>query len=83
MPKKEQMSFEEISEVLNAAVVYNKSIAIQLESVDENNNYFDDIVGKLQGYDELGFWVSGTKVNFDEIRNVEFYDEIKWSSLDE
>ena len=83
VPKKEQMSFEEISEVLNAAVVYNKSIAIQLESVDENNNYFDDIVGKLQGYDELGFWVSRTKVNYDEIRNVEFYDEIKWSSLDE
>ncbi|TFI66632.1 hypothetical protein CKN82_11065 [Carnobacterium divergens] len=83
VPKKEQMSFEEISEVLNAAVVNNKSISIQLESVDENNNYFNDIVGKLQGHDELGLWVSGTKVNYDEIRNVEFYDEIKWSSLDE
>ncbi|MFS7268899.1 hypothetical protein AB6887_05265 [Carnobacterium divergens] len=83
VPKKEQMSFEKISEVLNAAVVNNKSMAIQLESVDADNNYSDDIVGKLQGHDELGLWVSGTKVNYDEIRNVEFYDEIKWSSLDE
>lgn len=83
VPKKEHMSFEEISEVLNAAVVNNKSIAIQLESVDADNNYSDDIVGKLQGHDELGLWVSGTKVIYDEIRNVEFYDEIKWSSFDE
>ncbi|MFS7207039.1 hypothetical protein [Carnobacterium divergens] len=83
VPKKEQMSFEKISEVLNAAVVNNKSMAIQLESVDADNNYSDDIIGKLQGHDELGLWVSGTKVNYDEIRNVEFYDEIKWSSLDE
>lgn len=56
-------------------------MVIQLEAIDSEGNYFDDIVGKLLGYDELGFYVGNQKVGYDEIRHIELDHTKKWSDL--
>lgn len=80
-PAKEIMDKEEIDRVLYEAKIKNKSVAIQKEEVDEEGLYSPDIIGKIQGFDELGIYVGDQKVDYDEIRNVEFHVEKKWSSL--
>lgn len=76
---KPQMSEQEIGEVLQLAIVKNKPVAIQIEAVDSNGDYYDDIIGHLKGSDSLGFYVGNGKVHYDEIRNVELVDHLKWS----
>lgn len=80
-PAKELMTKEEIDRVLYEAKIKNKSVAIQKEEVDEEGLYSPDVIGKIQGFDELGIYVNGQKVDYDEIRNVEFHEQKKWSAL--
>ncbi|MBE9887632.1 hypothetical protein G8B50_08095 [Enterococcus durans] len=68
---KEQMTTEEITEVLNAAVLKRKVVCIQKEERDSEGCYPDDIIGEIRGYDELGIFVGDHKVHYDEIRHVE------------
>ena len=78
-PPKPQMSEQEIGEVLQIARIKNKSVAIQIEAIDNEGNYYDDIIGSLKGADSLGFYVGNEKVHYDEIRNVKLVDHVKWS----
>ncbi|AEB29818.1 hypothetical protein CAR_c11260 [Carnobacterium sp. 17-4] len=80
-PQKRQMNSQEITTVINEAVLKNKSIAIQIEAVDQNGHYKDDVVGLVIGGDELGIYVKDTKVDFDEIRNIQFISQRKWTDL--
>lgn len=50
--EKEQMTLEEIGEVLQQAYLQHKRIAIQLEALDDEGNYLDDLVGRLIGQRE-------------------------------
>lgn len=50
--EKEQMTLEEIGEVLQQAYLTNKRIAIQLEALNDEGNYLDDLVGKIFGQRE-------------------------------
>ena len=50
--EKEQMTLEEIGEVLQQAYLKNKRIAIQLEALNDEGNYLDDLVGKIFGQRE-------------------------------
>lgn len=79
---KEQMTTEEISKVLNAAVTKNRSVCIQKEERNAEGYYPDDIVGKILGNDELGIYVGKDKIHYDEIRHIEFYQDNKWSRLE-
>ena len=79
--KKELMYGEEIERVLNEARIKSKPVAIQLEILNQDGAYPDDVVGAIEGYDELGIYIGGQKVHYDEIRNVEFFDWKKWSEL--
>lgn len=79
---KEQMTTEEITEVLNAAVIKNRSVCIQKEERNAEGYYPDDIIGKIFGSDELGIYVGKNKVHYDEIRHIEFYQKHKWSCLE-
>ena len=76
---KPQMSEQEIGEVLHIARIKNKSVAIQIEAVDRDGSYYDDIIGHLKGSDSLGVYVGNEKVHYDEIRNVELVDHVKWN----
>ncbi|MBO0454819.1 MULTISPECIES: hypothetical protein [Enterococcus] len=49
---KEQMSLEEIGEVLQQGYLKNKRLAIQLETLDNEGNYLNDLVGKIVGQKE-------------------------------
>lgn len=80
-PKKEQLDGEEINRILNEARIKSKPVAIQLNSVNADAQYSDDVTGMIRGYDSLGIYVDNKRVLYDEIRNVEFYDWHKWSEL--
>lgn len=76
-PAKPEMAEEEINEFLQAAITKSKKLAIQLNyTVDDK--FMPDITGMLKGHDDLGIYLDDTLVYYDEIRNVEYYDEIKW-----
>ena len=79
--QKKQMDSKEIASVINEAILKNKLVAIQIEAVDQNGYYKDDVIGLVIGGDELGIYVKDTKVDFDEIRNIQFISLKKWTDL--
>lgn len=79
--QKPQMTSFEIASVLDSAIVKNKKVAIQIEEINENGDYAKDTIGKIRGYDELGIYIDHIKVGYDEIRNIQLYEEIKWSKI--
>lgn len=81
--QKRQMDQGEIEEVINESIVKNKTVAIQLENVDQNGLYYDDVVGHIVGGDELGIFINDTKVDFDKIRNIQFVVLKKWNNTDD
>lgn len=82
-PAKIAMDKRRIDQILYEAQLKDRWIAIQKEEVDEEGRYFPDIIGKIQGYDELGIYLANQKVDYDEIRNVAFTTVPKWSELEE
>ncbi|WP_314576779.1 hypothetical protein [Enterococcus gilvus] len=79
--QKPLMQSEEIEKVLNEARLKRKPVSVQLEALNENAQYYDDVIGMIRGYDELGIYIGDQKVHYDEIRNVEVYNWKKWSEL--
>ena len=79
--QKPLMQSEEIENVLNEARLKSKPVSVQLEALNENAQYYDDVIGMIRGYDELGIYIGDQKVHYDEIRNVEVYNWKKWSEL--
>lgn len=77
--QKMQMDVDEIGQILSEAVLRNKKVAVQIEERDLNGNYKKDVVGFVQGSDELGIYIDNTKVGYDEIRHIVFSNELKWS----
>ncbi|WP_086313661.1 hypothetical protein A5821_001191 [Enterococcus sp. 7F3_DIV0205] len=71
--KKSQMSWLEIDEVLALAFQNQVEVNIQKEELDSEGNYGADIIGKIQGHDELGIYVDGHKIGYDEIRHVQLH----------
>lgn len=82
VPVKPRMSSEDIEKVIDTAILRSSLVAIQIEAVDDEGNYSEDIIGELEGYDELGFWVDGQLVEYDSIRNIQEYAQLKWSFID-
>lgn len=82
VPVKPRMSSGDIEKVIDTAILRSSLVAIQIEAVDDDGNYSEDIIGELEGYDELGFWVDGQLVEYDSIRNIQEYAQLKWSFID-
>lgn len=74
-PQKIMMSAEEIDLVIQTAYTQFKRVAIQLEELDAENHYYDDIVGLIQGQNDLGIYIDSNDqiitVNVADIRNIE------------
>lgn len=51
-PQKPQLPLEEISSLLQQSYTMNKRIALQLEELDNERNYYDDLVGRVIGQKE-------------------------------
>ncbi len=81
--QKRAMDREEIQKIIQEAIVHSQHVAIQLEAVDIEGNYYDDISGKIVGGDELGLFIEQQKVDFDEIRHIQIISYKKWSEIAE
>ncbi|WP_228088423.1 hypothetical protein [Enterococcus faecalis] len=73
---KKQMTTEEIMEILNEAIIKNRSVCIQKEEKDHDGFYSNEIVGKIVGNDELGIYVDKNKIDYDEIRHIDFFSSL-------
>ena len=76
--KKPRLSQLEIETILAEAQLKSLEVGIQLEAVDIEGNYFDDVLGSVDGFDELGIYVGGVKVHYDEIRHIQLVLPKKW-----
>lgn len=79
--QKPQMDGQEIEQILEKARIKGKPVAIQLNSLNQENAYSDDTIGMIRGFDSLGIYIDNKHVHYDEIRNVKLYDWHKWSEL--
>lgn len=79
--QKEQLTASQISDILQEALLKDLTIAIQKEEVDSDGHYSQDSIGKIQGHDELGLYIDGQKIGYDEIRHVAFHKLTKWSDF--
>ncbi|KAF1304266.1 hypothetical protein IV487_13080 [Enterococcus saccharolyticus] len=78
---KPQMSEEEITRTLEKAVLYNQSIAIQLNQIADEQ-YLPDIEGYLQGYENNVLFVANQQIELEMIRHITLSTPRKWSNLD-
>ena len=67
------MRTTEIYYMLHEAIQTNREVAIQIESVDGNGFYQEDVIGSIKKSDSLGVYIKNQKVHYDEIRNIQFY----------
>ena len=67
------MRTTEIYYMLHEAIQTNRKVAIQIEAVDGNGFYQEDVVGFIKKSDSLGIYIENQKVHYDEIRNIQFY----------
>ena len=73
--KKVQMGWAEIGVVLAKAYQEQIWVAIQKEELDSEGHYGEDIIGLVQGHDELGIYIANQKVGYDEIRHAEIHQK--------
>lgn len=66
-----QMTRSEIDRVLQYAFLKSKTISIQLNDRDDNQNLLESTVGKFEGIADGEFLYLGeTEISWDRIRNV-------------
>ncbi len=71
--QKSRMRTTEIYYMLHEAIQTHREVAIQIESVDGNGFYQEDVIGSIKKSDSLGVYIKNQKVHYDEIRNIQFY----------
>lgn len=71
--QKSRMRTTEIYYILHEAIQTHREVAIQIESVDGNGFYQEDVIGSIKKSDSLGVYIKNQKVHYDEIRNIQFY----------
>ncbi|MGO4960730.1 hypothetical protein ACTQ5X_03085 [Jeotgalibaca porci] len=71
--QKNRMRTTEIYYILHEAIQAHREVAIQIEAIDCNGSYQEDIIGFIKNSDLLGIYIKKQKVHYDEIRNIQFY----------
>lgn len=77
--KKEQMNETDIYSILNEAITNNSMIIIQVEEINTDGNYQEDLIGWIEGYEDSYIYLSGNKIDLESIRNIQLYSQLKWS----
>jgi|GEM_PF-235862 len=80
--EKDQMTTEEVSEVLYKAYILKKPVAIQA-NVLKNGRYYPDVKCTIKGYSRDNIYLQlkdgrMKKVSINLIRNVEYMDPAEW-----
>ena len=78
---KELMSEQEVSRIIEQALLRKLPVRVQINAVDLNGSYADDVVGHIRGYSEDGIHIGAEIVPFESIRNIKLEDVVKWSTL--
>ncbi|GCF94853.1 hypothetical protein NRIC_27440 [Enterococcus florum] len=76
-PQKEQQDLETISDYLSQSYLNDLRVAIQLEVLDSEHRYLDDLIGKVIGQKETRIYLQTEDaeilhIELDQIRNVTF-----------
>ena len=71
--QKNRMRTTEIYYILHEAIQAHREVAIQIEAIDCNGSYQEDIIGFIKNSDLLGIYIKKQKVHYDEIRNIQYY----------
>lgn len=79
--RREKQTMEEIGFTINEALIKALKASVQLEALNEERDYYDDVVGFVTGYDEHGIYFGNELVRYDEIRSIEIFNENKWSNI--
>ena len=77
--KKEQMNETDIFSILNEAITNNSMVIIQVEEINTDGNYQEDLIGWIEGYEDSYIYLSGNKIALESIRNIQLYSQLKWS----
>lgn len=77
--KKEQMNENDIYSILNEAITNNSMVIIQVEEINTDGNYQEDLIGWIEGYEDSYIYLSGNKIALESIRNIQLYSQLKWS----
>ncbi|MFS7003604.1 hypothetical protein [Carnobacterium maltaromaticum] len=77
--KKEKMNETDIYSILNEAITNNSMIIIQVEEINTDGNYQEDLIGWIEGYEDSYIYLSGNKIALESIRNIQLYNQLKWS----
>lgn len=77
--QRNQMDEFEINEVITQAITKSKSVSVQISVVDSEGRYAKDIEGMIRGYDENEIFIGHSPIRFEEIRNIEILEVIKWT----
>ena len=77
--KKEQMNEFDIYSILNEAITNNSMVIIQVEEINTDGNYQEDLIGWIEGYEDSYIYLSGNKIALESIRNIQLYSQLKWS----
>ena len=71
--QKNRMRTTEIYYILHEAIQAHREVAIQIEAIDCNGSYQEDIIGSIKKSDSLGIYIKNQNVHYDEILNIQFY----------
>lgn len=75
---KEKMTEELIFEVIDFSIYKNTQVAIQLDIKDANGNFFEDISGHIEGYDEECIYLNEIGVPLNQIRHIVTKEASSW-----
>ncbi len=83
IPPKEEMSEEDISQVLYQAFVNKIPVAIQANAIRKDGNYYKDVQCMVTGYvdNQIHLSLKDGRVRsctLEQIRNVEMIDPLDW-----
>lgn len=73
-----QMSEELIFQIIDFAIFKNKKLSIQLNVKDIEGSFFDDVIGKVRGYDENEIFLDDIKIPISQIRNIIELEDLNW-----
>ncbi|MGY3765381.1 hypothetical protein ACWOAH_02345 [Vagococcus vulneris] len=75
---KEQMSEEQIMELIERAIMKQQRISVQLNLKDMTGNFMEDISGMVLGYEDGTLYLDDAPIMISQIRHVEMEENKVW-----
>ncbi|WP_099974566.1 hypothetical protein [Lactobacillus terrae] len=66
----EQMSLEDITQILSESYVNNKIVSLQTNFINNDLHLVEEFQGKIKGYFENSVFLDSTEIQISMIRNV-------------